>query len=221
MGKQMQPIRSLETVNRITRTLSLLDDERGRRVFMLWLVGIGMGMRIGDMVDLKVGDLRGQKAYTYTPHKQRHKKGVHPITLPVPATLRQAVESRYKDAADGDWLFPSRKKNATRTKTPDNPMQRDAKKRERVNPGAIGRQTARLEIKEIARLCGINEPIGCHTLRKTFGYHYYQRHHNIAILQEWFYHESPATTLVYIGVTFDNFQDMVDDSPFSMDGVRL
>ena len=105
MGKQMQPIRSLETVNRITRTLSLLDDERGRRVFMLWLVGIGMGMRIGDMVDLKVGDLRGQKAYTYTPHKQRHKKGVHPITLPVPATLRIRTSPRLTGAfAPALWI---------------------------------------------------------------------------------------------------------------------
>ena len=206
MGKQMQPIRSLETVNRITRTLSLLDDDRGRRVFMLWLVGISMGMRIGDMVDLKVGDLRGQKAYTYTPHKQRHKKGVHPITLPVPATLRQAVESRYKDAADGDWLFPSRKKNATRTKAPDNPMQRDAKKRERVNPGAIGRQTARLEIKEIARLCGINEPIGCHTLRKTFGYHYYRETHDVATLMKLFNHSKEETTLIYIGIASDEIK---------------
>ena len=109
MGKQMQPIRSLETVNRITRTLSLLDDDRGRRVFMLWLVGISMGMRIGDMVDLKVGDLRGQKAYTYTPHKQRHKKGVHPITLPVGLAFPKQKEERHQDKGTGQPHAAGRK----------------------------------------------------------------------------------------------------------------
>ena len=70
------------------------------------------------------------------------------------------------------------------------------------------------DMKEIARICGIEDRIGCHTMRKTFGYHYYRKTHNLALLQQWFYHESPATTLIYIGVTFDDFQSMVDKSPF-------
>lgn len=216
-----QPIRSLETVNRITRQLSLLDDEQGRRAFMIWLVGINMGMRVGDMIDLHVGDIRGRVGYTYTPHKQQHKKGAHPITLPIPDILQKAVAARYRGQPDSAWLFPSRKKNPTKRKAAHDPMMRDKKRERPANPGAICRQTARKDVKHIAQLCGISDTIGCHTLRRTFGYHYYQKHHNIAILQEWFYHESPATTLLYIGVTFDNFRDMVDDSPFSEEGVRL
>ena len=224
MGQAMQPIRSQETVNRITRELSRDKSPRGNRRYLLWVVGINMGMRISDMVDLKVGDLRDQTGYTYIPHKQEHKKGVRSITIPVPEAVRRVVKSRCAGMADGDWLFPSRKKKAGAAKAAAiDPERRDEKPRKReraVNPGAIGRQTARMEMQEIGKICGLNMRIGCHTMRKTFGYHYYQATHNIAVLQEWFYHENPATTLIYIGVQFDNFADMIANSPFSLEGAE-
>ena len=90
------------------------------------------------------------------------------------------------------------------------------------NRQAISRQQAHNDIHEIARICGITQRVGCHTMRKTFGYHYYQKTKDVALLQEWFYHSSPATTLIYIGVSLDNFREMVKDSPFAdMDDVAL
>jgi len=49
-------------------------------------------------------------------------------------------------------------------------------------------------------------PIGTHTLRKTFGYHFYQKYKDIALLQELFNHSAPSVTLRYIGIN----QDMID-----------
>jgi integrase len=43
------------------------------------------------------------------------------------------------------------------------------------------------------------EEVGTHTLRKTFGYHFYQQTKDVAMLQEIFNHSSPAITLKYIG----------------------
>ena len=197
--------------------MKALDTERGRRMYMLWIVGINMGMRISDIVDLKVGDLRGKNAYTYLPHKQEHKKRARAITIPIPEDVRKAVEARCAGEPDGAWLFPSRKKHKTNGAVYPKPDKPDEKKKHReraVNVGAISRQTARKDIKEIGRLCGLDMVIGCHTMRKTFGYQYYQTFHDVAQLQEWFYHESPATTLVYIGISLDNFRDMVRKSPF-------
>ena len=196
MGAQLQPIREIETVHDVTVTLSKLDTKRGRRMFLLWVIGINMGLRISDLIDLRVGDLREEKVFTYLPKKQAHKKGARKISVPVPPQVRAVVRARCRDQGDGDWLFPSRKHTAG------------------GNPGHITREAARMDMQEIGRLCGIKQRIGCHTMRKTFGYHYYQRTHDIAILQEWFYHSSPATTLIYIGVTLDNFQKMVDKNPF-------
>ena len=83
------------------------------------------------------------------------------------------------------------------------------------NPKAISRQQALKDMRWINSLCRIEEPIGCHTTRKTFGYQHYQMDHDVAILQKWFYHSSPETTLIYIGIAEDNFRKMTDRTPFS------
>jgi len=197
MGARMQPIRSLDTIRDMEVTLARLTDTHGRRMFLLFEVGIRLGLRVGDMVQLKVGDLRGQKLYSYLPQKQAHKKSAQKITISIDAQLRKILKARCGDMADGDWLFPSR------TRTPNKETKH------------ISRQTALADIKQIQQLTHCPIPLGCHSLRKTFGYQYYQKNHDIAILQEWFYHESPATTLIYIGVTADNFTKMTDNSPFA------
>ncbi len=203
MGVQLQPIRDIDTVRDITQTLSRQRGFRGERMFLMWVVGINMGMRISDMLELRVGDLRRARAYTYLPKKQAHKKGAHKITIPVPVAVRKVVQARCQELPDSAYLLRSRKRTAG------------------GQPKPITRQTARADMKEIARICGVKESMGCHTMRKTFGYHYYKKHKNIAILQEWFYHESPATTLIYIGVALENFEKMVNDSPFDLEDVEI
>ncbi|WP_412679459.1 tyrosine-type recombinase/integrase [Brevibacillus fortis] len=58
------------------------------------------------------------------------------------------------------------------------------------------------------------DEIGTHTLRKTFGYHFYQRTKDIVTLQMILNHSHPSITLLYIGLT----QDLIDDvvSGFSL-----
>lgn len=200
----MEPIRDINVVNDITRRLSMMKTRRGRRMYLMWKVGILTGIRIGDMIKLKVGDLRGRASYTYLPEKQSHKKRAHEITLPLPEELRQVVAARTKGRSDEDWLFPSR-----------------------VSTGGgferhITRQQAYDDMQEIRKLCRIRQRVGCHTMRKTFGYHYYQETGDIANLMVWFYHESEATTLIYCGITFDNLKKMVAQNPFRRaEGERL
>lgn len=199
MGAKMQPIRDMRTVQDIQDTLYRQTDPRGRREYLLWEIGIRMGLRVGDILDLRVGDLRGKKSYTYRPRKQRHKnkgRGVT-ITATIDPKLQKIIRERTEGMADGDWLFPSR----THTRGGN------------VKP--ITRQMAYLDMKRIGKLCGV-EGMGCHTLRKTFGYHYYQRHKDVAFLQEWFDHADTSTTLIYIGITEDNFRKRTDASPFEL-----
>ena len=47
------------------------------------------------------------------------------------------------------------------------------------------------------------ENIGTHTLRKTFGYHFYKQYKNVALLQKIFNHSDPQVTLRYIGIDQD------------------
>ena len=55
--------------------------------------------------------------------------------------------------------------------------------RSRKGKEALKRQQAYRVINEAARAVGINEKIGTHTLRKTFGYHAYQSGVDLSVLQ--------------------------------------
>ena len=205
MGRRMQPIRDMKTIDDIQVTLSKLEDPRGRRMFLMFELGIRLGLRIGDLLELRVGDVRGKMSYTFRPHKQRHKNGGRGITLTVTIEpdVRKIISARTKGLPDDELLFRSR--NHTRG----------------GNPKAISRAQAYEDMQRIGEICHVQD-IGCHTLRKTFGYHHYQRHHDIAFLQEWYGHSDQSTTLIYIGITEDNFRKRTDNSPFRLpDGIEL
>jgi integrase len=65
----------------------------------------------------------------------------------------------------------------------------------------IDRMTAYRWIVTACRNAGMTEPVGCHTLRKTYGYHFYQKYRDVAMLMEIFNHASESITMRYIGVT--------------------
>jgi len=46
-------------------------------------------------------------------------------------------------------------------------------------------------------------------MRKTFGYHYYKKTKNIALLQLMYNHAHPSVTLRYIGITSDNIDSAI------------
>ena len=47
---------------------------------------------------------------------------------------------------------------------------------------------------------GLQQNIGTHTLRKTFGYHLYKKTKDVALLQCILNHSSPHITMKYIGI---------------------
>ena len=89
------------------------------------------------------------------------------------------------DKHPNEWLFNSKKYNHPITRV----------------------QAYRI-IVNACKQAGILDNIGTHTLRKTFGYHFYKATKDIALLQYIFNHSSPAITLRYIGIN----QDLVNES---------
>lgn len=203
MGK-VEPIRKMADVYRIEDTLFKLGTPRGDRMFLLFEVGIFLGLRIGDMLKLRVGDIRGKDTYTFVPEKtdeRRHKDGTpyknyrpKKLTITIPAELRKVVGEMCRDRSDDELLFPS-----THQRKSGRPM---------------SRQTARRMMAEIGKLAGLDYRVGCHTLRKTFGYQIYRQHHDVAWLQTWFQHSSPSVTLIYIGIADDEKKAVTDRMPF-------
>ncbi len=98
--------------------------------------------------------------------------------------IRKALQeylATRPDAQGRDPLFPSRKGGR--------PLQRQAAWRILANA---------------ARAVGLTEPVGTHTLRKTFGYHAYKVGTDLAIIQQMLNHASPAVTLRYLGISRDD-----------------
>ena len=50
--------------------------------------------------------------------------------------------------------------------------------------------------------------IGCHSLRKTFGYHSWKKGVPIAVLMELYNHSNQAVTKLYLGISQDDIDDV-------------
>lgn len=159
------------------------------RDYMIVLFGLNTGLRIGDILPLKVADVKDKTHITLTEQKTRKSKRV-PIL-----SIKAEIDQYIKGMEDNDYLFESRQKNS---------------KGEKVN---ITTTQAYRTLKKVADKCGI-EDFGTHSLRKSFGYHYYQKTNDLVMLMEIFNHSSLAITRRYIGI-------MQDDIDSSLDGFYL
>ena len=63
---------------------------------------------------------------------------------------------------------------------------------------AITRQQADNVLKKVARDIKLKGRLSMHTMRKTFGYHYYKDDGKLLTLTKMYNHDSPETTLLYI-----------------------
>lgn len=174
----VQPLRSSEEINDflffLRRTANFERDT------FLFLFGINNGLRMSDVVNLKVKNVRGSKQSWIIEKKTGKKK------MLFLENLSDLIEKYTRDMHDEDWLFPSRE------------------------GGHIKVNTVYKQYQKIAQQLG-RDDIGTHTLRKTFGYHYYRKTRDIATLMEIYNHSSEKVTKRYLGITQDEIGDSLRD----------
>lgn len=78
----------------------------------------------------------------------------------------------------------------------------------RKGGNAISRVQAYRLLNAAAERAGVTIEIGCHSLRKTAGYHTYKKTGDIAQVMRMLNHSTEADTLRYIGIT----QDTIDET---------
>jgi integrase len=174
--KVVQPIRDKEKLALIR---SILRNKSGRDLFLFEL-GINTGLRISDLLPLKVKDVRA-KIYLDLKEQKTGKARRHFINEQV----REIIDKYILSMDDDHYLFPSRWTNEP-----------------------IKRIQAYKILSKAAKEVGLQE-IGTHTLRKTFGYWYYKQFQDVAMLQTLFNHSDPAITLQYIGISQENLDDSI------------
>lgn len=153
----------------------------GTRDYLLFVIGINTGLRVSDILALNVGDVRGQDFYTLVEEKTGKRKRINLHAV------RADIDAYTRNMPDDAPLFASR-----------------------TGGGAITRVQAYRILNTAAAACGLGE-VGTHTMRKTFGYHFYQRTHDVAMLQKLFNHSSPSITLRYIGIEQDEIDAATAD----------
>lgn len=163
----VQPLRTKEEIDEMK-----LDIKRGnkgtpkrpelaKRDVLIFLIGMNTGLRVNDIIRLKVGDVKGKNQFVIYEGKTAKRREVNV------GMLQDEIERYTEDRHPEGYLFKSQKGDGHITTT----------------------QVYRI-LDDAADFLG-RDDVGTHTMRKTFGYHHYKQFKDVAILQEIFNHAAP------------------------------
>ena len=174
----VEPIRDRNKIVEVQKVLIDSSIKYGIRNYLIFQTGINTGLRISDIINLKVIEVKDHKHI-----RIREKKTNKINNILINSPLKKDFE-KYIDMNNlqyEDFLFQSRKG---------------------INI-PIKRQSAYLILKKASIKCGLNN-IGTHSMRKTYGYHFIKEHPTkLPELMDLFNHSSQAMTLLYIGISQD------------------
>lgn len=172
----VEPIRVMEKIDEMCDYFRNMND--GERNYMLFKIGINNARRISDLLKMRVADVKGKDYFEY----KEQKTNKH-IKLIIHPKMKKEIEQYINNMTDSDYLFKSRKSYNR----------------------PITRQRVWQIMNECKNACNLKElKIGAHTMRKTFGYHFYKKSHDVVTLMKLFNHTDQQVTLRYIGVIQDD-----------------
>ena len=149
-------------------------------------IGMNCGLRISDLLDIQVKDITGNLHINISEQKTGKARKVK-LNSKVEELVREYIEESGLE--DDNYLFQSRQGGNR----------------------PISREQAYRILNDMADRAGLDIKVGTHTLRKTYGYHHYRKFKDVAQLQAIFNHNSPQTTLDYIGVTQEEIDKTADE----------
>lgn len=169
----VQPIRTKDKINAMKIQLKSMDD----KYYIMFLVGINVGLRVSDILRIKVKDVADAEHVVIREQKTGKTKRFL-INKKMQKEISDYISNNC--LTEEDFLIPSKRVNGD-------------------GDYVIGREWAYRVLNRAGRMVGVSE-VGTHTMRKTFGYWHYKQYHDIALLQEIFNHSAPSITLRYIGI---------------------
>lgn len=187
----VQPLRTKADIEKMKGSLKA----RSLRDYALFVLGINTGLRVTDILSLRIRDVmeptardvRVRDRVEVVEKKTRKRRDV-PLNKSARSALREYLSKTPLRFREDSPLFPSRN---GRGELP------------------ISRYMVWLILKLAAEECGIRDRIGTHTMRKTYGYQLYMDRVDITRIQYALNHSSPAITLAYIGITRDDIDKQI------------
>lgn len=176
LPQEVEPIKNVRDINKIKQ---YLYGKENKRDYCIFVVGINVGLRAGDLLSLKVKDVTDGNTIFDTVTIKEQKTG-KTRNFALNKNAKEAIQLYINSLADyafEDYLFKSRK------------------------GGHLGVRPLHHIIKTLTNDLGIKGNFGTHTLRKTMAYHRYINNVPLETLQKLLNHSSSAITLRYIGIT--------------------
>lgn len=171
--KKVQPLRDTAMIASVKDILK----KRSYKYYIMFTIGINTGLRVSDILTLKVSDV-SYRSHILIREQKTDKDKRFLINDQLQKELQRYIKSEH--LMDHNYLITSNKGTNQH----------------------IGRVQAYRVLHYAADQLGLRE-IGTHTMRKTFGYWHYKQYKDVAILQSIFNHSSPSITLEYIGINDD------------------
>lgn len=177
-------IKDKEDIEKIKRSL-LMGNYRN---YLMFIIGINTGLRITQILSLKFSDLIDSE------NNILNKIEFNGVEYRINDYIKNALIiyiDKCRVENKNTFIFKSKKG--------DNPIERT--------------QAYRI-LKNCCKEAGVNLNFGTHTLRKTFGYHFYKEYKDLKYLQKLFNHSSISVTMEYIDLEKKN--DEVKYSSFNL-----
>lgn len=183
----VDPIRDEKKIDALKKYLLGSGNLRN---YTMVVVGLNTALRISDILDITWG-----MVYDF-----ENDNFIEDVSLKEMKTKKAKKLKLNKNAMNALITY---------FKSIDRPSENDYifKSREGYNK-PITRQMAYDIIKNAADAVGVKGIIGCHSLRKTFGYWSAKKGVPIHILMELYNHSSERTTKKYLGITQDDLNDV-------------
>lgn len=193
-GGKASPVRSMADFHMIYGTLRKYGLVR--EAFM-WVLGCNCALRISDLRMLKSSEIQrvtnpqtGVAEGYYEPKELKTSKIK---VLRINQVGMSAVDALISFHPDAEYLFQSTSNNVKEAKP--------------VTTSYVDRK-----LKMVREDLGLAYRLSSHSMRKTFGYHYYMNAKDKAaalnVLMKLYNHSSPLITAEYIGLT----QDLVNEA---------
>ena len=172
----------------------IFEGKRNRAIFC---VGINSALRVSDIRQLDIKDVFNEDL-TFSDVGLKEKKTKKNKEFPITDTLKKEL-TNYIEC----YFYINYRITINNIREDDKEKVKEIVNTRPLFPSERNSYLSRIQIYRILNKASEKlslEKIGTHTMRKTFGYWFYQRTKDIALLQKILNHSSPRETMIYIGL---------------------
>lgn len=173
-------VHALPDVLSVDEVAQIIRASRERRYRTFWLTTYSLGLRLGETLRLRIGDIDSARAQVHI----RSGKGHKDRFVVLPALTLQCLRRYWRDHRHHELLFPGRA--GPQGAAPVTFMDR----------GSTQKAFAR-----VVADCGIRKRVSTHSLRHAYATHLFEVGLNLRGVQELLGHACPKTTACYVHMT--------------------